>query len=378
MSAGPVAERVDPAALTARPDAIDAWRVLAERRSNPFLTPEWYFAWLESHPEDEPFLIVWGEGGGRPLRGVLPLTRHRSGPLRILRPAGAERSDWFTLACTPEDEPAMATAVGELLRRLRADWHLIRLDRVDGGPAIVDRPRWLGELGFSARRGREDVLPYIAFDETGYPGYSAGRSRNFRSQLGRRRRKLEGEHGLSFRMTAREAELTADLEAFFAMHEERWRQRGGSLALSADAKDHHRRFAAAALKRGWLRLWIAEADGAPAAAWYGWRVGDRYCYSLSGLREAFEPYGLGTVLLAHTIERAAEEGAAVYDLMWGDEGYKARFETGRREVTSWRMARPRHPAGPVLSGAEYLAARARGLPGPVKEPLRRAYRSLRG
>ena len=32
------------------------------------------------------------------------------------------------------------------------------------------------------------------------------------------------------------------------------------------------------------------------------------------------------------LEQAAAEGAPIYDLMWGDEGYKTRFETGRREA----------------------------------------------
>lgn len=369
MTSEPAAERITPPDLEARPGAIDAWRALAELRSNPFSTPEWYFAWLESHPEEEPFLIVWPGGGGE-LRGVLPLTRTKLGPLSQIGFAGVERSDWLTLACAPEDEEAMAAGAGELLRRLRAEWHLLFLQRLDAGPSGAGRPRWLDALASHARRRRGDVLPFIAFDEGGFPGYLAGRSRNFRSQLGRRRRKLERECGMSFRMTARETELGPDMEAFFAMHDERWRGRGGSQALSADAKDHHRRFAAAALKRGWLRLWIAEADGEPGAAWYGWRIGDRYCYSLSGLRHAYESYGLGTVLLAHTIEQAAEEGAGIYDLMWGDEAYKARFETDRRNVTSWRVARPRHPVGPAFTGAEYLARRARGMPTGIKELIR--------
>lgn len=354
----------------ADPGFVDQWRVLAEKRSNPFLTPEWMHAWTATNPDEEPFVIGWRVDGE--LRGVLPLVRVSRGPLKLLRFPGARRGDWFGPACRKRDEEAMASACADLLSSQRSAWHLVRLDRVEDDspwPAAlwqVDR----GRIG-SSRPQRHDVLPCIEFGEGGYQGYLAGRSRNFRSQLGRRQRKLEREHGLTFRMTTTEAELDLDLDTFFRLHDERWAKRGGSSSAAFPARAHQRAFAAAALERGWLRLWTAEADGEAAASWYGWRVGERYCYSLSGLKERYEPYGLGTIILAHTIEQAAEEGAAIYDLMWGDESYKHRFETGRRHVSTWVLARRGHPAGPVARLAGGLAGRAARLPSGVKRPLRR-------
>ena len=142
------------------------------------------------------------------------------------------------------------------------------------------------DAGSAATRGRDDVLPFIDFGEGGYEGYLAARSRNFRSQLGRRRRKLEREHGLAFRMTPDPAALEADLDTFFALHDERFASRGEPSSQDEARRRHLRLFAGAALERGWLRLWIAEADGDPAAAWYGWRIGERYCYALAGLGRA--------------------------------------------------------------------------------------------
>ena len=205
------------------------------------------------------------------------------------------------------------------------------------------------------------MLPFIDLGE-GYEAYLAGRSRNFRSQLGRRRRKLEGEHGLSFRLTQGGEALEADFDLFLGLHQERWSRRGGSSSAGDDLELFQRRFAAATLERGWLRLWTAEADGAPAASWYGWRIGDRYCYSLSGLDEAFEKLSLGTVLLAHTIEQAAAEGATTYDMMWGDESYKRRFETGRREVGTWVLGRRRSPAQLGAAARTLLESKARQAP----------------
>ncbi|MEX1140861.1 MAG: GNAT family N-acetyltransferase [Thermoleophilaceae bacterium] len=364
------AERVDLAAIE-EPELAAAWGRLAELRENPFLTLEWYRAWLDTHPDEDPFPVVWWRGDD--IRGVLPLVRASIGPLRVLRFAGARRGDWFTPACAPDDEEAMGGACAELLTRERRQWHLLALDRVDCESAWPEA-LWQGSgVVAPSPAGREDVLPYVRFEDGGYEAYIAGRSRNFRSQVGRRRRKLEHDHGLSFRMTSRPEDLGADLDGFFELHEERWRDRGGSSALSADAKELHRRFAAAALERGWLRLWTAEADGAPAAAWYGWRIGDRYCYSLSGLSERYERLALGTVLLAHTIEQAAAEGATTYDLMWGDEDYKQRFETGRRRARTWQVGRRGHPVRWAAVAGGRVVDRVRALPPGAREPLKRLY-----
>jgi CelD/BcsL family acetyltransferase involved in cellulose biosynthesis len=363
MSAASRAERVPASALDEDQALLDAWRGLAELRANPFLTPEWFRAWLGAYPEEEPFAIAWRVDGE--VRGVLPLVAVRSGARRLLRFAGARRGDWFTPACAEADEEAMALACAGLLGEERGAWNQLRLDRIDVDSAW---PRALWADGAAGRIAaatprRADTLPYIGFDEGGFESYLAGRSRNFRSQLGRRRRKLEREHDLRFRMTADSSELDADFETFYRLHEERWEERGGSSSGEEVVKRFHRSFAAVALERGWLRLWIAEADGKAAAVWYGWRLGYRYCYSLSGLSKEYEPLALGTVLLAHTIEQAADEGASIYDLMWGDEGYKSRFETGRRDAATWVLGRSGNPvqlAAAARTHFERAARRARG------------------
>ena len=361
----PEADRAEPIeeSVPVEGELAAAWRRLAEARANPFLTPEWNQAALAAAPEEEPFTLVWRRDGE--VRGVLPLVRVRKGPWQVLRFTGARRGDWFTPACDPADEAAMAAACAALLRERRGEWHQLVLDRVD---RECSWPQALWGEGVAAavapnQPRRTDVLPYVAFGEDGYEGYLAARSRNFRSQLGRRRRKLEREHELSFRKTEGPEQLEADLDTFFALHDERWDPKGGSSSGAPEARELQRSFATAALERGWLRLWVAEADGAPRAAWYGWRIGERCCYALSGLAKEYESFALGTVLLAFTIEQAAAEGAAIYDLMWGDEGYKERFETGRRDAASWTLARRGHPVRSLVAVRTALERRARSARG---------------
>ena len=63
--------------------------------------------------------------------------------------------------------------------------------------------------------------------------------------------------------------------------------------------------------------------------------------------------------------------------MWGDDPYKARFETGRREVGTWLVGRRGHPGRALLQGADAAVGAARRLPPGLRDPARRLYRSLR-
>jgi CelD/BcsL family acetyltransferase involved in cellulose biosynthesis len=374
------AATLNPADSTGWPpshEILEAWRALAVERENVFISPEWYGVWLAHNPHERPLTLVCrDEHDG--VAGVLPLVVSRRGPARILRFAGAAIGDWFGPACSRADEPAVAAACAAALESLSADWHVVGLDRLERDRAWPQRlaaawPR--GDL-LVAPWHEGDVLPYVEIGPGGFAGYLAGRSRHFRSHLRRDRRRLEERHSVRFRMTEAEPDLDRDLTTLFRLHHGRWESRGGS-TLRGSGERFHRAFARVALARGWLRLWTLELDGSPVAAWYGWRVGARYCYSFGGFDPAYADERVGFLLVAHTIERAAEEGSAVYDMLWGDEPYKRRFETGRRHADSVLLTRRGHPASALVSGVSWSRSCVRRLPQPLRKQLKAAYRGAR-
>jgi CelD/BcsL family acetyltransferase involved in cellulose biosynthesis len=321
----------------ARQEIREAWRDLAISRENPFLTPEWAEAWEEGAGE-ELHALVWRRRAGAEVGAVLPLVAGRRGPLRTLRFPGAGNGDWFGAACAPEDEPG---AIRELLAALREgelSWDVLRLDRVEA--ADVWREGIAAVWGARSPRipRADDVLPFIDLGEDGYEGWLASRSRNFRSQLGRRRRRAEREHEVRFHDTPDAGGLGEAIDSLFELHDRRRLDAGGEGRLDAGAREAYRLFALASLERGWLRMHSVEVDGETAAAWYGWRIGRRYCYGMSGFEARWGELAIGTLLMAHTIERAAAEGAEIYDLLWGDEDYKSRYESGRRTVRTVAVA----------------------------------------
>lgn len=352
------------------PDAVDAvageWRVLAEAQGNAFLTPEWFTAWHRHYGRaSSPMLVAVRDPQGS-IAGLLPLARVG----RAVQFAGANLGDWFgPLARSGlelEVTAAAARTVAQTGRRM------LVLHNVDQGAAWVSALQEAWPRPLIRRRLQSAVLPYAPLTGT-WDDFLATRSRNFRSQIGRKERNLRRLHGLSYRMGNDPARLDADMEIFFRLHRARWNKdvRGSSLA-SDRARAHHSDFAAMALDRGWLRLWFLVAEGREVAAWYGWRIGHRYCYFNAGWDPAWADTSVGLVLLAHTVRTAIEEGAQEYSLLLGDEAYKARFATAQLPIETIALAAPTSPSQLIINLDVGIRRLAKALPPGLRARLRSA------
>ena len=349
----------------------DEWRQLAVLRGNAFITPEWFRCWLDHYGEtQDPLVLALGrEGGG--LVGVLPFTFPRSGRPRSARIAGANLGDRFHPACSVDDEVEVAAAAGAALADGAPPWGVLALDKVDLTEPWVDA---LAEgTGRRLRRLERDTvgLPVIDLSaHSGWDDYLGTRSSNFRQQVRRFTRRAQRDHSMRLRRTEAAGEVASDIDTFFRLHALRHAE--ASSLNSASAQAFHADFAATALERGWLRLWFLALDDTPVAAWYGWRVGDRYSFYNGGFDSAWSDSRPGMILMAAVIEAAFGEGAAEFDLLLGDEDYKSRFAERRPTVSNVILARAfPHPASALSSGEHALRRAARSLPESVKSRLRR-------
>lgn len=350
------------------------WRGFAEAQGNAFISPDWYRAWAELYGDaTQPAIVVVRDRQGA-LRGVLPLAAASSGRPRRWGFGGANLGDLFSPACAPGDEATIARCAAVALEAAGAE--LLVLDNVAAAAS------WWHGLArrstgsdLAAYTYRQSALPRIELAGLDWAGYLASRSRNLRSQIGRKTRALERDHGLQIRL-AEPATLVDDLGSFFRLHEARWADRGGSGSLNARTREFHEIFARMALDRGWLRLWTLELDGVNAASWYGWRIGDAYCYYLAGFEPRFFELSVGFVLLAHTIRAAAEEACASYELLLGEESYKARFATTEQPVETAVLIRRSHPMRAVIAAETGLWRLSRRLPPSALDRARRSYRVL--
>ncbi len=342
--------------IEARPQvaAIAAgWRDLAESEANAFITPEWFEAGLDAYGESStPFVVSLNDSDGA-VAALAPLVREGKGTRSVLRFGGSSVGDLFSLPAI--DEPSrheLSRLIGELLAR-RRDWGSLVLENVLEGSTWVDE---LGAAGLSITRlpHRDEVLPFTSIEGQDWEEFFARKSRNFRRQFRRKTRALERDHEVEFRLVEDPDRLPAAMDTFERLHHARWDGRGGSQALTAKARHFHGRFAASALEQGWLRLWLMIADSQEVAAWYGWRIGDRYAYYLAGFDPAWSRESVGLLLQTHTVRAAIEEDAAIYDMLLGGEEFKSRFADSQQRVCTYVIARKLSSAR-LMARAEVFA-----------------------
>lgn len=308
----------------------DDWNALAEKAGNLFATWEWADAWWRVYGDGELAVTACRDGSGAVV-AILPLYRAARGPVRMLRFLGHGPADQLGPVCAPEDRPAVAEALKELLASASSRWNLLLAER------LAPAEGWTGMLGASVVHREESPTLHVAgrsFDE-----FLASRSKNFRDQVRRRARKLAREHEVAFRLSDAE-HLEPDLDTLFRLHAARWQEATDETsAFDQRRREFHGSFARRALERGWLRLWVLEADGNAVAAWYGFRFAQIDWYYQSGRDPDWERQSVGFVLLAHTIAGAFDDGMLEYRLLRGGEGYKDRFASDDPGLETVALAR---------------------------------------
>ncbi len=304
------------------------WDRLAQRCGNLFATREWIATWWEVFAHRGSLMSFTCRHPDGSLVALLPLYVSSEGPKRELRFLGHREADLLGPVCAPRDRLAVADAMRQALRESR--------DRFDVfvGDDLPAQAGWGKTLG--ARRVRLTSSPVLRGEGRNWETFLAMRSPNFRQQARRRERRLAREHALRYRLAKDPSRLDADLDVLLRLHEARWA--GVSRSFAGDRATLHRAFAAKALQRGWLRLWIAELDGSPAAAWYGFRYANAEWYYQAGRDRRYDRLSIGFVLLAHTIRAALNDGVDEYRLLRGDEPYKLRFANDDAPVETVMLA----------------------------------------
>jgi CelD/BcsL family acetyltransferase involved in cellulose biosynthesis len=329
------------------------WTELACCSRSVFKTWEWLSTWWDHFGRHRRLMVTAVHSQGR-LIGILPLYQWRTRPLRILRFLGHSVGDELGPVCAPDHRPEMARALGRVL----ADWrcHLLLAEQLPAdehwGALLAGR--------VLAREGN----PVLRFGAEGWEGFLRQRSANFREQVRRRPRKLAREHEVRYRLVDGGRALQSELDILFHLHAARWAAASSPLLAH---EGFHRSIARLAAQRRWLRLWVLEIEGQPAAALYGFRFAGVESYYQAGRDPRWDRYHVGFVLLAHAIRQAAEDGMTEYRLLRGGEQYKYRFATADPALETIGV-----PHGPVAGIGLPLLDILRTASGPLGQISRRS------
>jgi CelD/BcsL family acetyltransferase involved in cellulose biosynthesis len=317
-----------------------AWDELAVAAGAPFAAPAWCLAWWRhAAPAGADLAVVAVHEGGE-LRAVAPLyaRRGRSG-VTTYRVLGTGASLRGTPVAAPGTEAAAAEAIAGALAASARPADVLAFDGVpvdDPWPALL-RSAWPGRRPWT-HRVRAMPAPTLTLEGSNYDAWLAGRSRNFRSQLGRRRRQLE-RAGASLRLASGPQEVEEGLAAFAALHHGRWAERGGSGVLDGQVERMLADAAAELAPQGRFRLWVLEAEGRPVSCQLLVSAGGELAYWLGGFDEAWAAQQPALQTLVAALEHAWGVGDRRLDLGAGGQSYKYRLADGE-ELLEWRVLVP--------------------------------------
>lgn len=324
------------------------WSELAERADNLFLTPEWASIWWQHFGQGHKLRLSTCRNESRDLVAIFPLYYWRRWPIRVLRFIGHGPGDELGPVVAPDDQ---RIAAAELLRTLERERYDVLL--AEQLPGLGE---WSSLLPGNRILSQGDS-PVVRFDYTDWDEYLRSRSQKLRRNMRHQERDLLDSFRVCFRLADDRERLGVDLDTFFRLHREQWREVPTDFDGRANA--FQREFISAAFERGWLRLWFLELDGRPVAAALLYRfAGVEYCYRFARDR-AWDHLSVGSVVLIHSLRAALEDGMREFRFLRGGESYKARYTTDNRGLESVGLARGPIGQAALLGVERYLSIRRR-------------------
>ena len=325
-----------------------AWDELAVVGGAPFAAPAWCLAWWRHVAPPDAELAVVGVSEGQDLVAVAPTWARRGrGGTTTYRFLGTGASLRGTPVARPGREAEAAAAIASALAGHDPRPHVLSFEGVpttDPWPGLL-RGAWPGRRRPWTHRVRTMPAPTLALKGTTYEAWLASRSRNFRSQLGRRRRQLD-KAGASLRLAEGPSDVEASLRAFAHLHHGRWSERGGSGVLDAGVERMLGAVAAALAPAGRFRVWVLDIEGTPVSCQVLVGAGGELAYWLGGFDEAWASQQPALQTLVAATEHAWSVGDRRLDLGAGGQSYKYRLADGE-ELLEWRVLVPSGRRQPV-------------------------------
>ena len=352
------------------------WDALAAAEDHPFCAPAWMLAWWRHVPGPQAVLRVIVVHDGDDLVAVAPFYAEpklgRPTRYRILGTGTSHRAEPLAKADFREES---ARVIARELAAAQPRPALICFDSVDvrsGWPARLVES-WPGGARPWSSREWSGPAPTVNLDGLTFDEWMKTKSRNFRSQSGRLRRRLEA-RGAHFRVATDEDELEWGLRELARLHYARWRGRGGSVALDPSVERALAQAGRELLPSGRFRLVWIEAEGRAISAQAFIAAGREVSYWNGGFDEAWASEQPSMRALIVAIEDAFVRADHRFDLGGGAEPYKYRLADGEDTLETTLVA-PRGGRYPLtrlqLAPRRLRGALSRRLPEPLHERLHR-------
>ena len=315
----------------------DPWNKLLPQNpvQDVFYTWEWLFAWWKHYGKQRELWLVTAWISDE-LVGVAPLMleeRRKYGlKVRVLCSLGTDELDVGGLIVQNGD-PQILSVIYSYLIENRGDWDILEFNEFPlDAPGIDPLLSVIKKSGFvhHLRINRHYYLPL----QGDWLSYLSRLSKNMRSDLKRKIRRIESRGKLTFkRHTGKEVTLQ-DISTIFKINEH---GRYPYLYHNSEERSFQKSLIELTSDHGWPDLSLLFIDDHPVAYRYGlffnniledWRTGfDTRYFELS----------VGKVLLSLVIEDCFKRSYEGIDFLRGDETYKNQWQTLERDYLQLRV-----------------------------------------
>lgn len=295
------------------------WDEFARRvHASPFERPGWFSCWLDAFGSSG--LEVVALRRDRELAAVIPvISRH-----------GVVRSptNWHTPRFGPvaEDGEARRAVFAALLGARPRSLDLSFLDTV----SVAE----IKEASPGTAKTERCVLksPYIAIEQD-WESYWRDLSKNLRSNVRRRRKRLAALGEVAIEVVEGGEMLSGLLDECFRLEAGGWKGDQGTAILSSpQTARFYGRVARWGAETGLLRLGLLRLDGRVIAFNLGLETARRHYLLKLGHDVSLRDASPGTVLTAGMVERAFSSGLESYEFLGGRDSYKLHWSSGCREM----------------------------------------------
>jgi CelD/BcsL family acetyltransferase involved in cellulose biosynthesis len=209
----------------------------------------------------------------------------------------------------------------------------VRFDHLRPGALARSLGDRLAGSGWGRQAAISGVCPFTTLKGHSWESYLDTLRPSQRTRCRRYLNTLRKKFSVTFERVETDADRQEVLSALMSFHDQRWTPRGGSTAFQTpELQSFHHDITARALSSGWLRLYALRLDGDVAAVTYCFHVNGRCYLYQHGFNPRFWQYSVGVVVLGLTIQAAIDEGAAEFDLLFGEEPYKALWANETRPL----------------------------------------------
>ena len=289
---------------------LELWSELPD--ATPFQSPMWLLPWWRHFGSNDLSVIAMRDGGR--LRALAPLYVIREDGESLGMLLGTGISDYLDILGSATPDLTKIDCQMWDLQQLRADSPLLKMPLHDGWSDNVEEQEKCVVLPIENAGGElENLLSTHARKKIRY--YTRSLDATFED--------------------ATAENLEGFLDALFALHAARWQRRGMPGMLADDViQKFHREVARAMLDAGALRMHAMRSGGRIVAVFYGFAHQKTVSYYLSGYDPELEKHSPGTVIVAHAIEKAVQDGATTFDFLRGAEDYK--YAWGAKDRINYR------------------------------------------